>query len=249
MITIHGNDPVGEFTPAGLLQKAANKKEFKGIDFDLYCEDRGQPGLPQWSFDNYRLNGQFNAEASIHFYTQPGWGNNFEKILGRYRSQCHSYACDPDFHRPHEVEKIYDVGFIGQLDGDDRSNYLDLIRANFPKCFISSSTPNENVPLELSKCKVLFNHIRTEEINIRFFENLAIGAQVVTHSPALHLFANEGEHYLSCKTPEEAIEKMKLLVEDDEKREKMAKDARSHALANHTYRHRLIGMLKFANKI
>lgn len=248
MITIHGNEPVGEFTPAGLLQKAADRLNLN-IDFDLYCEGYGQPDQPQWTFDNYRLNGDHKKESSIMFYTQPGWGKDFERSMNRYKVKCESYACDPDFHKPHKVDKIYDVGFIGQSGGDDRDNYLKLIAETFPKSLIAGDIPNEKVPLELSKCKVLFNHIRTEEINIRFFENLAIGAQVATHAPALHLFAIEDEHYVTCKTPQEAIEKIQSLLDDDARREKMAKEARKHAIKYHTYDHRIKSMLKFAGKI
>ncbi len=247
MITIHGNDPVGPFTPAGLLQKAAD--EFKDIDFELFVEGGGQAGSPQWAMDNYRLNGQHNGDCSVLFYTQPGWGRIFEQQRGRYNIQCQTYACDPEFHKRHDVKEIYDVGFIGQPDGDDRANYLAAIKEAFPNSLISNGTPNEELPKALSECKVLFNHIKTEEINIRFFENMALGAQVVTHSPALHLYANEGEHYLSCKTPEEAVAQIKFLLENEDKRKKMIEDSRKHAVKNHTYKHRLLSMLRFVNKI
>jgi glycosyltransferase involved in cell wall biosynthesis len=217
----------------------------KHLDIDLYCEPFFEAGKPHWAFDNYRLNGAREG-ASHLFFTQPGWGSRFP----RENSKCVTYACDPDVHKPIELTKFYDVGFIGELTDDvsDRGKILEMINSKF-HAFLSNDVPTEDISRIYSKCKVIFNHIRTEEINIRFFEGLALGAQVVSHSPALHYFAKEGKHYLSFRTPEEAVEKIDFLIKNDHIREKMAKDARSHELEFHTSKHRAQEILNFIKEI
>jgi glycosyltransferase involved in cell wall biosynthesis len=227
--------------PADLLEKAISTY-YPNIDFDLYCEPFFEEGKPHWAFDNYRLNG-FKVGTPL-FYTQPGWGKFLDD--NRTNFKCVTYACDPEIHRPLDLEKEFNVGFIGELrdDTSEREKILEEIGKNFD-CYLSNDVLTQDISAAYSKCKVIFNHIRTEEINIRFFEGLAIGAQVVSHSPALHYFAKEGKHYLSFKSVEEAIDKINYLLKHDNIREKMAKEARQHALEFHTYKHRAEEMLSF----
>lgn len=243
MINVYYQENNGRLSPALFLQKAADKLNLP-VDFELHCEPMNKPGAYNWAFDNYRLNGSYAHDVKALFYTQPGWGNYFEKQFGRYNVQCQTYAVDEEFHTPVDVDKIYDVGFIGEMTGDDRPLYIDTLRANF-NCLIESNLDNKELPEKLSQCKILFNHIRVEEVNIRFFENLALGVQVNTHAPALHLFAEEGKHYISIKSPEEAVDEIRKLLQDEDRQKQIAHDARIHVLENHTYKHRLLSMLKF----
>jgi len=244
MITIHSRK--GEFTyPTDYLQKAADKLNLP-VEFDLYCEDICTPDKPHWALDNYRLQGTMCTQASHIFYTQPSLGEHFAKLIGRNKIQLVTYGIDPEVHKPHKVGKKYDVGFIGNvMDNDGRAPWLEMINKNF-NCFISTTTPTEEIPLRLSECKVLFNHIRYEEVTIRFFEALAVGVQVCSHTPALSMFADLGRDYLSFRTEEECIDKIKFLLEHDDVREQMDRSAQETAL-RHTYENRLLTMLHSCN--
>lgn len=236
----HSNPEI--ITPAQML---ANAAEEMGSSLELYCEDRVMANKPHWAFDNYRLGGAIDYGGSHLFYTQPGWGKFFEEKMGRNKVKCVTYAIDENVYPEEESKKIYDVGFIGNvLDGDGRQEYLDAINERF-NCFISTKVGTRGITKALSQCKVVFNHIRYEEINIRFFEALASGAQVVSYSPALHLYAKEGEHYLTYKTPEEAIEKIQYLLDNPMIARQMKEKARTHVINNHTYKHRLKEMEDF----
>jgi len=245
MIEVIYEKPSNRIPPAEFLQRAADSMpELSHLDLKIVCEPRYEPDMVYWAFDNYRIKGNVSGPPKKLFYTQPGWGQYFETQYGRYNIQCQSYAIDPDFHKPVDMEPEYEVGFVGQLDGDDRPEYIDKLKENF-KVHISDSVSNEELPKVLSNCKILFNHIRTEEVNIRFFEAMALGAQVVTHAPALHMFATEGEHYISIKSSDEMVEEIKKLLADDGRRREIARKARQHVLEHHTYKHRLLSMLKF----
>lgn len=229
----HGNPNI--ITPAELFEKAV--KELK-YDFNLYCEDSYKENEPHWAFDNFRLNGTIADNPSHLFYTQPSWGKYFIDRFGKDKVKLLTYAIDEETYPYIQTEKKYDVGFIGNVaDDDGRKEYLDALKAHF-NCFISSEVPTSEISKTLAQCKVVFNHIRYEEINIRFFESLASGAQVVSHSPALHMFAKENEHFVTYKTPDEAIQQIWRLLYADRKREKMAIQARKHVIKHHTYRQR-----------
>ena len=230
--------------------KIASEKYYPQIDWELYCEPFAVDGKPHWSFDNFRCNGAVNYKAYPLFYTQPSWGLRMQLEAGKDRVKCVTYAIDPDYHKPVDTPKIYDVGFIGQLRDEkgERQKYLEMIDKNF-KVLLSDNTPSDKLGEEYSKCKVIFNHIRYEEINIRFFEGMALGAMVCSYSPNLHLYAEEGKHYLSFRTPEEAKEKINYLLHNEEIRNNMAINARNHVIRNHTYKHRVEEMLRFMNLI
>lgn len=214
----------------------------------IHCEPLFKDGEPFWAMDNYRLDGRVEGYPSHIFYTQPSWGLKFAEKYPRDIIKCITYACDPEIHQPIECEKIYDVGFIGNFgDNDGRKEIIEALKQEF-NCFVSTSTATKDISKELSRCKILFNHIRYEEINIRFFEALAIGTQVCTYTPNLNLFATEGESYLTFKSATEAIDKIRSLLADDDRRNRMALSARKSAL-NHTYRHRASEMLSFLNLI
>ncbi len=234
----HSNKDV--LTPADLLAKAYKEM---GANFDLYCEDLFEENKPHWAFDNYRINGAMGSGASHLFYTQPGWGKYFADLMGREKVKLLTYAVDEEIYPEIESKEIYDVGFIGNINDDDgRSEVIDFLQRNF-KCYISTSTPTREIAKELSQCKVVFNHIRYEEINIRFFESLACGAQVVSYSPALHLFAKEYKHYMKYRTLPELSDVIKFLINFPDVRKTMKKAARAEVLKRHTYKQRVIEII------
>lgn len=226
---------------AKLLEKEPTRK------FEVFCEPVSADGKPYWAMDNYRLNGRVEGTPSHLFYTQPGWGSYFEGRYGRTKIKLVTYACDPELHNYIPGEKIYDVGFIGQLHDihGERQNYLEALKAKF-NCYISDETPSHEIAKKLSQCKVLFNHIRYEEVNIRFFESLALGTQVCSYSPALHVYATEGEDFLTFKSIPEAMQKIEGLLGDNDRIERMRLSARTKAL-NNTYTHRAKEMLQFVS--
>jgi len=58
----------------------------------------------------------------------------------------------------------------------------------------------------------------------------------------MHAFAREGEHCAWYRTPEEAVEQVRTYLADPAGRARIAEAGRRHALAHHTYAHR-VGLL------
>jgi len=211
------------------------KKHLTDINLQLYVEPkRGEFYFCQdysFSLKDYPY--------KFAFYALPSQREEHVKMMGKNCALV-SYAADLEFHKPKPVKKIYDVGFIGKRYYPERIKYLEAIEKFYPRSFLNLDTcPNVTVPDRLSECRVLFNHTRKEiDVNLRFFEEMALGCQVMERNPFLQEFATEGVHYLGYSSPEELVEVIKKLLADDDLRQKITYNARSHFLANHTYAYR-----------
>lgn len=237
---IHSNPNV--IVPAKMLEDAQLEL---GIGFDLWCEDKISSDKPHWAFDNYRLGGAIGYECSKLLYTQPSWGKFFADKMGQENVKCITYAVDENVYPEVKAEKIYDIGFIGNLsDGDGREDLFNSLKDKY-KVLVSKDTPTNGIAGEYAKCKIILNPIRYEEINIRFFEALACGAQIASYSPALHLFAEEGKHYLTYKTKDELHDKIEYLLKNPDIAETMRVEARKEVLRRHTYKHRVKEIANF----
>jgi hypothetical protein len=65
------------------------------------------------------------------------------------------------------------------------------------------------------------------------------GAFVGSYVPGIEQFARHGEHCLWYRSVDECVEQVRTLLADPERRRAMAERGRHHALAHHTYDHRM----------
>jgi spore maturation protein CgeB len=222
---------------AGLLAKELESRPFP-VDLELWIEPRGKGDI------YFTQDGSCEKKDNVKFcfYTQPSEREKMTELFGKNCALV-TYAADPEIHKQIPCEKIYDVGFIGKPHGDDRDDYLDALRSSGLKVFISEDTPGKDVALKLSQCKVLFNHIRFVDVNLRFFEAMAIGCQLVNRKPGIEEFAKEDIHYLGYSSPKEMLDKLEFLLANTDVRNKLTVAARSHFLSNHTYAHRATSII------
>lgn len=182
------------------------------------------------------------------FYALPSQRKEHQKIFGD-RAALITYAADPEIHKPVKTDKIYDVGFIGHAYYETRTNYINALKDKFNVLFMSD-LPGEQIPYRMSQCKVLFNHTRPEiDVNLRFFEEMALGCQVMIRNEWLDEFAKDGVHYLGYSNMEECIAVIERLLKEESLREKISIAARSHFLANHTYAHRLQSIVNHLTEV
>lgn len=231
-------EPGTDYLFAGFLEKELNKSIYN-LSLDLYVE----PKRGEFYFCQDYFITRNDFPVKYMFYALPSHKKDVELIMGDDCSLV-TYAADPDFHKPAKVEKKYDIGFIGNRYYPERLKYLEMIQNLYSRTFLNLDTcPPTEIPLRLSECKILFNHTRPEiDVNLRFFEEMALGCQIMLRTPALKEFAKEGTHYFGYSSEEECASLIADLLKDDDKREKTALNARTHFLSNHTYAHR-------ANKI
>jgi len=110
----------------------------------------------------------------------------------------------------------------------------------FPKFVWRDQAFWETGPQALAKAKVAINHSETGAVNRRVFEAMAMGHCLVTrwNEDLAPLGIVDGVHAWTYRTVEEAVEKVRAALKDDEGRAVMGREARALVLSRHTYFHR-----------
>jgi len=155
-------------------------------------------------------------------------------------------ACDPEIHRTHDVEKQFDVSFVGNEFPGPRSDLLRLIQRKFLKTFIGQRYMDK-MARTYSASRVVFNRSVKNDINMRVFEALACGSLLITNDLAdngqAELFKS-GVHLETYRDADELIDKIKYYLGHDEARERIAAAGRAEVVAKHTYRQRMETILQ-----
>src|SRR5262245_45109 len=158
-------------------------------------------------------------------------------------------GCDPDIHRRHAVAKRFDLCFIGNLFPGPRQELLDLLRSRFPNHFVGRCY-FEEMASTYSASRLGFNRSIRNDINMRVFEAVACGSLLLTNdlrdNGQEELFC-DAEHLATYRSAEELLDKAAFYLEREELRERIAAAGREHALAAHTYRHRMERILQAAD--
>jgi SAM-dependent methyltransferase len=150
-------------------------------------------------------------------------------------------ACDPEVHRKHEVEKAFDVCFVGNVFPGERADLLRLLQGHFPNTFVGQRY-FEEMARTYSVSRVVFNRSVRNDVNMRVFEAVACGSLLVTNdlreNGQEELF-RDGLHLATYREPDELLDKVRFYLAREAVRERIAAAGRAEALARHTYRQRM----------
>lgn len=155
-------------------------------------------------------------------------------------------ACDPEMHRKHDVAKEHDVCFVGNLFDGPRGDLVRLIQQNLPRSFVGRCF-FEEMAQTYSASRLVFNRSILNDINMRVFEALACGSLLITNDLAANgqeELARDGIHLATYRGPDDLLDKLHYYLAHPELRERIAAAGRQHALAAHTYRHRMSTLLQ-----
>jgi GT2 family glycosyltransferase/tetratricopeptide (TPR) repeat protein/2-polyprenyl-3-methyl-5-hydroxy-6-metoxy-1,4-benzoquinol methylase len=154
-------------------------------------------------------------------------------------------ACDPEIHRRLEVEKVYDVAFVGHIFPGPRQQLLEQVKRHFPNSFIGE-VPHTQMAEIHSRARIVINCCLNNDLNMRVFEALSCGALLVTN----HLNDNGQEelfqdrvHLVEYHSPEEALELIDYYLRNSEERKAIAEVGHREAINRHTYLHRMKELL------
>jgi len=155
-------------------------------------------------------------------------------------------ACDPDIHKRLEVEKVYDVAFVGHIFPGPRQQLLEQVQRHFPNSFIGQ-VAHTQMAETYSRARIVINCCLNNDLNMRVFEALSCGALLVTN----HLNDNGQEelfqdrvHLVEYHTPAEALELIDYYLRHPEEREAIAQAGHLEAVTKHTYRLRMERLLE-----
>lgn len=168
-------------------------------------------------------------------------------------------ACDPEAHkRIPEIKQDVDFVICGSTwhsknIWQKRIEAWDELKKHFSYKQFPNEMPHKAYLEAQNRGKVQFIHSMEVngrgEIAQRFFECLAIGPVLTNWTEELrHTGLIEDEDYMYYMTKDEMFEKMKLLIGNEELRNKIAESGRRKALLYHSYENRLGSIFNVAKQ-
>lgn len=159
-------------------------------------------------------------------------------------------AAAPDVHGDRNLDRIYEVGFVGNIAQAHRQTArqrrLALLAARFnTNDFYRHYSPAQ-VGEVYSQSKIVFNTSIAGDVTMRIFEGTAAGALVLTDAVQNgfdELFQPGGE-VVVYQDDEDLAAKVQYYLEHPQEREAIARAGQARTLAQHTYRHRVQQILE-----
>ena len=234
--------------PGNYLKRCVKKE----TEQSLFVEGEYQSGQAYWALDNHRLLDSVDFQerivgAKAVFYTQPALTQQIlnKRINKEIPTICLCmFAVDTTIYKKVDIEKKYDIGFIGDLG--QRKEFIEEIKEHFKdRMFIGVAENTEKTVAEINKCRIVINKSRFGEINMRVFESMACGVLLTDRVSGIETVGDEGVHYVSYINKKDLIEKAEMLLSCPEKMSWIQKKARKNVLQKHTYWHRLNTIANF----
>jgi len=152
-----------------------------------------------------------------------------------------AYPCIP------ECMKKYDVSFVGYVSFPKRRDALDRIFKSFDNFFYGQRL-FESAAEMYRKSKIVLNTAAVDDVNMRVFETLATKSFLLTEDiPTIHELFTDGKHLVTYKNLDDAIDKIKYYLQNDEERNNIALEGYKEFISKHTYQHRFETILKSIN--
>lgn len=159
-------------------------------------------------------------------------------------------ACDPEVHFEPGQERVYEVGFVGNVGKPNSGRHATLTRVL--EAFQTNNTARRYSPREMgyvySRSKIVVNKSINGDVNMRVFEGLASGALLLTDRIAngLDEIGTDGEHFVTYESAADAVDKVRHYLAHEQAREEIARRGQQRVFERHSYRHRLDAMLSIA---
>ena len=146
-----------------------------------------------------------------------------------------------------EVDRVYEVGWVGQSSGaiyQNRARLLPLLARHFRMNDWAKSYSLDETAAIYRSSKIVLNIRRDDypqDANMRVFEVLASGALLITALPSelSQLGFVEGTHFIGYTKEEELVPLIRSFLENEPARAGIAAAAREKILSEHTYDHRI----------
>jgi len=148
-------------------------------------------------------------------------------------------GCDPEIHKQPSSERDIEVGFVGKLGakGTKRREVLDIVLKKFHTNDVTQFYPPRDMAEIYGRSQIVFNASIGGDLNMRIFEAMASGALLVTDriENGIHELFEEGKHYVTYSTAQEAIEKIRYYLANPKEAREIAECANKLVLVEHTY--------------
>lgn len=154
------------------------------------------------------------------------------------------HAAEPLAYPKKTIINKYDVCFVGNVGSWNRVDFLDRMFKEFPNFFYGKRLFEEAADIFCSS-KVVLNISIKNDINMRVFEALCSGSLLLTNDlPSLPILFKDGQHLVTYKTLDEAVDKARFYIGNEAERARIAETGHQEFMAKHTYTHRLKTVLE-----
>ncbi|MCO5211890.1 MAG: glycosyltransferase [Caldilinea sp.] len=186
----------------------------------------------------------------VVFVAQKDYVSILRRIVGHDQVYWLPLAAALDVHGDRNLDRIYDVGFVGNIAHAHRKTArqrrLALLAARFnTNDFYRQYTPPQ-VGEVYSQSRIVFNTSIAGDVTMRIFEGTAAGALVLT-DPVQNGFAELfelGAEVVVYQDDDDLLAKVHYYLEHPQEREAIARAGQTRTLAQHTYRHRVEQILE-----
>jgi hypothetical protein len=145
---------------------------------------------------------------------------------------CYDPMAYPKFNLAY---KPYDVGFVGNINSQNRLDALDRMFGEFPNFYFGWKRRFEEAARKYAESKICFNIAWFDDINMRNFEVLGSGGFLLTNDiPSIHEVFEDGKHLVLYKDLDDAVEKARYYLKHEDERNRIAEAGYNHVLKNHT---------------
>lgn len=135
----------------------------------------------------------------------------------------------------YESEKVHDISFIGGLN-PDRQNYIDKYNMKHFQLY------GPNYVREMQKSKICFNKSMSHDLNAKNMEIIGSGTFMLSNmnQDFLHFMDyNKNIKEMMYSDDNDLHEKIQFYLNNDERREEIAHNARCYIFENHSYEKRM----------
>jgi glycosyltransferase involved in cell wall biosynthesis len=165
-------------------------------------------------------------------------------------------AAETDCYRPYPIMPKWNWSFIGHFNSQHRIDLLDRFVKEFglgdQKGYLGYRIPQiqghcvlDDAAKKFSMSRLTLNYSIRGDLAMRVFETMACRTVLLTDEiPTLLELFKDGEHLVTFKTIDEAVEKARELLADPERRTRIAEAGYQEIISKHTYRHRTLEILK-----
>lgn len=162
------------------------------------------------------------------------------------------HAVDEECYRPETIIEKWDWAFIGYLNSPERVELLDRLLKEFPNAYIGWRMSEfrgfnvlEDACHKMNQARIIPNRTIGDDISMRYFEAMASRRCFVTNDiPTAHELFKDQKHLWLYRSTQEAVMTIKALLVDHGLRNETASAGYSEVISKHTYRHRLLEILR-----
>jgi hypothetical protein len=180
------------------------------------------------------------------FVFHPGYDVEFQKA-GHPGAHFISHAVDTELFAAKELERTFEVGWVGQVKGPiyrRREIVLPALSESFRMNDFALRHSLEEVARVYRQSKIVVNIGRDDfpqDANLRTFEVMGAGALLITSLPSelTQIGFEEGVHFIGYRKAEEIQPLIRTYLAEDSVRRRIADAAREKVLREHTYDQRV----------